>query len=195
MNKPREEIGFDGSRWIGAGPTYIVILKNGSAVLSTEGKSAERRALIKNFSTEVILGKATLTIDDLLFNADGVPPYAERVANLVHSIVNDVESEQEAKKILRQFGSVVIAAWRLAREPLGKSADERFRLDVMRLAQQFGRAPTKSEIRHAMFVDAEPENFARITKEITQFCKKNGLSWLPRGKSGRPRKKKDPPEL
>jgi hypothetical protein len=65
----------------------------------------------------------------------------------------------------------------------------------MRLAQQFGRAPTKSEIRHAMFGDAAPDSFARMTKEITQFCKKNGLSWLPRGKSGRPRKKKDSQKL
>jgi hypothetical protein len=188
MNKPREVIDADGSRWIGDGPTYLVFSKSGNVALMLHGEKAEHRALTKNFTPEVTASGTTLMIDELLFNGDGVPPYSERLVSLVHSIVYDVRSEQEAKKVLKQFSSVVIAARRLAHEPLGKSAHERFRVTVIHLAKQSGRAPTRSEIREAMW--SASDKFKIDTREVTRLCDENGLSWLPTGRPGR--KKKTP---
>jgi len=192
VNKPREEICADGSRRIGNGPSYLLFWENGDVSLEIHSERAEHLALRKNFKSEVTSGGVTLMTDELLFNKEGVPPYSESLAILVQSVVYNERSEQDAKKVLKQFSSVVIAAWRLAREPLGKSAHESFRAIVMHLAKRSGRVPTKSEIRHAMFPKAAPDELNKFTSEITRLCRANGFSWLPSDKPGRPRKKKIP---
>jgi hypothetical protein len=194
VNKPREEIGADGSGRIGKGPTYIVFWEDGNVSLEILAERAEHQALRKNFSPEVTSGGVTLMTNELLFNKEGVPPYSERLASLVQSIVYNERSEQDAKKVLKQFSSIVFAAWRLAREPLGKTAHESFRAIVMHLAKRSGRVPTKSEIRHAMFPEAPPDELNKFTAEITRLCRANGLNWLPIGKPGRKKKTEKIPE-
>ncbi len=193
MNKPREEISADGTRRIGNGPSYILFWEDGGVSLDIGGGRAENRALRKNFTPEVTSGGVTLTMDDLLYiREDGVPLYSESLAGLVQSIVYNERSEQDAKKVLKQFNSVVIGAWRLARETPGKTAHESFRAVIMYLAKRSGRVPTKSEIRRDMFPKAPPKELNKFTAEVARLCRANGFSWLPSGKSGRPRKKKIP---
>lgn len=192
MKKPREEIAADGSKWVGEGPTYIVFAKSGDVYLKREGESAEQRALIKNLSPEVTSGGVTLMINDFLFEDErGVPVYSQSLATFFRSVILDTKSEKEADGILKKLRSVVLAARRLAHEPVGKTAHEQFRRIVMYLAKRSSRVPTQSEIRHAMFPKADPISFNRHTSEISRLCRANGLSWLPTDKSGRPKKKKD----
>lgn len=193
MNKPREEICADGSRRVGNGPSYLLFWEDGGVSLDIRGGRAENRALRKNFTPEVTSGAVTLSMDDLLYIREGgVPLYSESLAGLVQSIVCNERSEKDAKKVLKQFNSVVIGAWRLARETPGRNAHASFRAVVMYLAKRSGRVPTKSEIRHAMFRKAPPDELIKLTSEITRLARANGFSWLPSGKPGRPRKKKIP---
>jgi hypothetical protein len=191
VNKPRGQIDADGSRWLGDGPIYIVFLENGDVVLDIRGERAEHRALIKNFTKDVASGGVTLTADDLLYvREDGVPAYSESLATFIRSIVFGMNSEEAAKRVLKQFSSVVIAARRLALEPPGKTIHERFRAYVMHLAKRFGRVPTRSEIRQIMFPNSPADRLNNDTREVTRLCDENGLSWLPTGKPGRKKKTK-----
>jgi hypothetical protein len=182
VNKPREELRADGSRWIGDGPnpTYIVFTASGNVMLEMEGEKPEHRALRKNFYQEITVGGVTLTVGDFSHGYKGVPSYSESLANLMHAIIHEVRDEEELQKVSKQLTSVVVAAHRRANENIGRNDHGRFRNFVMHLAKQFGRAPTRSEIREAFYSKGD-------ARKITKLCDANGLSWLPRGASGRPK--------
>jgi hypothetical protein len=63
VNQVLEEIWPDGTRQVGNGPTYILFFPSGDVALWTKGERAERRALRKNYSTEVAVNDGPITIE------------------------------------------------------------------------------------------------------------------------------------
>ncbi len=72
---------------------------------------AGHRALRKNFTGEIEIGKAALMIGDFALSQQGVPRYAETLAMITNSIVHSTSDFETAKKLSNQLARVLVAAW------------------------------------------------------------------------------------
>jgi len=184
------------------GQTQIVFTAEGNVMLQTpivdgaaghvmsptekaeKAEKAEHKALRKNSYQEVIAGGVTLTIRDFVYLHTGEPAYGEALAKMVHAIVHETLDEAVALKTLEQLKSVLAAARRRVHE--GSNSHRQFRVLVIMLSKRLGRPPRRNEIRKESWLNEGPRY---DTKKVTELCNANWLSWLLRGKSGRPPKK------
>jgi hypothetical protein len=187
-----EERDPDGTRRVGAGPSYILFLPSGDVALLTTKEQPERRALRKGRSDSVTVGTLTLTIRDLLL------PKALRcekeLAIVIHSIVHKL-SESASEQALKELTSMVRAARTTAHQDGERNQHKAFRSAVMWLATRLGRSPTRRELQKVIFENPDDPNplTAGLNQKdrarmVTEWCEVNGFGWIERDKPGRPAK-------
>ena len=186
MTKIIETIFADESRFVGNGRTGLVFYPDGNVVLK-HGRAGERKALTKNFSTEVSArdrnGKLhALSFMDFVDPCDGFAP--ELAA--IHIAARDLKDEANSKRCMKQLDSVVAAARRFREY---RRTTEHYKLTTWLsvLARELGRVPTPNELGRALYPKKpySKEVARRVSKLLTQ----NDLDWLPPSRPGRPKKK------